>query len=223
MADLWSSLISGALTGGAGAATTVFAFFRDARKRLDMLEKAVGTPGSAVEPKTGLYALWANIAEAVKQQDDSQRKLRRELEDWHDEPPDWLARALNRRALSSSNLEQQQEFEQRVDQRIKMATDRVRHLEEAFDALSERLNAMADRIVRDSSDKLLKDAEDRFVDVQSYEEEARKRTEEIRKIQENLHAANGFLRGVMAALGYLDPDSTPPSSSAGPPLPLRRK
>lgn len=217
MADsLVQTVISGLISGGAGAATTMLAFFKEMRGRIERLEKSVGTQGSAVEPRTGLYLLVAQLGDQVKIVEDALKTFKREVDRWEDDPPDWLTRALNRRAaVTSFNAEQFEEFETRVEQRVKLATDRVKRLEDALARVQEQVETLPDRFTQES---------DRFVDVDTYELESRKRADDIRRIQENLNTANGFLRGVMAALGYLDPPpASPPMPPTPPTLPRRGK
>lgn len=214
-ASLIGTIVSGVLSGTAGAATTMLAFFKEMRGRIEKLERAIGNPGSAVEPRTGLYLLIAQLVDKATVFEDTQKKFRREIDGWEDEPPEWLSRALNRR-VSSASIDESQfaEFEKRVDQRVKILTDRVGRLETTISRVEE--------LVADLPDQMRHDAE-KFVDAGTYETESRKRAEEIRKINENLQTANGFLRGVMAALGYLDAPATSPSSAPPPALPGRRK
>ncbi len=206
MADTTSliqMIVSGVVSGGAGATASVLTFFREMRGRIEKLEKALGNPGSTVEPRTGIYLLLAQLVEQLKQVEDAFRKFKRDVDSWEDDPPEWFTRALNRRTSAGSlNVEHLDEFEQRVEGRVKLAIDRLKRLEEAFAESQDQVSKLSDEFEREASTK--------FVDIETYEQESKKRADEIRRIQENLHTANGFLRGVMAALGYLDP---PPSSS----------
>lgn len=217
MADnIVQTIISGLVSGGAGAATTMLAFFKEMRGRIERLEKSVGTQGSAVEPRTGLYLLVAQLGDQVKIVEDALKTFKREVDRWEDDPPEWLTRALNRRASATAfNTEHLEDFEQRVEQRVKLAADRVKRLEDALSHMQEQVENLPDRFSRETGD--------RFVDVETYEQESRKRADDIRRIQENLNTANGFLRGVMAALGYLDPPPASPPTPPTPPVLPRRK
>lgn len=217
MADptIIQTIISGLVSGGAGAATTMLAFFKEMRGRIERLEKSVGTQGSAVEPRTGLYLLVAQLGDQVKIVEDALKQFKREVDRWEDDPPEWLTRALNRRVQATSfNAEQFENFEQRVEQRVKLASDRVKRLEESLAHVQAQVEDLPDRLARDG---------DRYVDAETYEQESRKRADDIRRIQENLNTANGFLRGVMAALGYLDPPPASPPTPPTPTLPRRGK
>ena len=128
--------ISGVVSGGAGAATTLLAFFKEQRARIEKIEKAVGTAGSSVEPRTGLFLLVSQLDEQLKGIQDTYRKFRREIDGWEDDPPEWLTRALNRRtSMTSVNSDQFDDFESRIDQRMKLSTERLKRLEEAFEAV----------------------------------------------------------------------------------------
>ena len=49
-----------------------------------------------------------------------------------------------------------------------------------------------------------------YIKRAEFEAEGRKRSEELGKIREQLATVNGLLRGVMSALGYLDPPANSP-------------
>ena len=61
-----------------------------------------------------------------------------------------------------------------------------------------------------------------FISRDEYEEDSRRRAVETAKIRENLASANSFLRGVMSALGYIDPEPKPslPPISTNPTKPV---
>jgi len=182
---------SGLLTGGASAGTTFLAVFKDIKKRITDLEKGLGDNDS--EPATGLYGTVDGLSKSL-------RALRNEIDSWRDSPPDWLVRIAQRANRASQSNEQLHEFEDRIFQRLK-------RVEDDLDRREERLH---DEIGKSSPEFKT------FVHREEYEEDSRRRAVEIRKIHENLKSANSFLRGVMAALGYLDPE--PPPSDPPPPL-----
>jgi hypothetical protein len=197
---LIQTVISGVLTGGSAAGTTFLAVFKDIKKRLTDLETKVGN--DKTEPKSGLVLAVETLTEQV-------RKLRREIDSWHEDAPDWVSRAVNRGSRSSFNMETYQDFEQRVDQRLASFARTLKRLEEDLDQREKRLE---DEIERSSPGVKV------FITRQEYEDDSRRRASETAKIRENLAAANSFLRGVMSALGYIDPEPQPPK-----PLVLPRK
>jgi hypothetical protein len=199
---LIETIVSGALTGGAGAATTLLAFFRDVRKRLETIEKLVGSPGSSVEPKTGIHFVLSQFDETIKRLDEVVRKLRRDVDGWEDDPPEWAVRLVNRRATASFTSETMQE---EIAQKFRLMERRLTQIEGDLD-----------RVLKESS-------ETNYVERSLYDIDSRKRNEELRKIQDNLNTANGFLRGVMTALGYLDEGSSPPPPNSSPVLPPRKR
>jgi chromosome segregation ATPase len=172
---------SGLLTGGASAGTTFLAVFKDIKKRIADLEKGLGDNDS--EPPTGLHG-------TVDQLSKSLRALRNEIESWRDSPPDWLMRIAQRASRSSTSNEMLHEFEDRIFQRLK-------RVEEDLDRREDKLH---DEIEKSSPEFKA------FVSREEYEEDSKRRALEIRKIQENLKSTNSFLRGVLAALGYIDPE-----------------
>jgi len=201
MNTLIQTLVSGALTGGAGAATTIIAFFKDARKRIETLEKALGNPGSSIDPRTGIYLVLEQIGGNLAKAEEFARKLRKEVDGWEDDPPDWAVRLMRSgggRQGSFTN-EAYHDLEARMDQRYRQVVDRLQEVENTVDQTMRRLRAD-------------------YVERSAYEEDRRKREEELRKVKDNLHTANGFLRGVMAALGYLEDSQVPQPSDAPPPI-----
>ena len=210
LSQLVQMVVSGVVTGGAGAATTVLAFFREIRGRIEKLEKMVGSAGSAVDPKTGLFLITDQLSTQVRGLEESLKKFRRDVDAWEDDPPEWLARVLTRRTgLSSFSLD---EIEQHFEARLKAATDKLKRLEEAISDTQDQVSRLQTEMSHDM---------ETLVQSKDYEEDSRRRADEIRRIQENLHTANGFLRGVMAALGYTEPPSAMPSEE--PPMLPRRK
>lgn len=175
--SLIQSIISGVISGGGAAATGFLAVFRDIRKRLKELEEKLG---SDEDPKTGLFLVIERMDEVLK-------KLKRETDGWADDPPEWLIRMVNRVARSSSiNLEHHHELETLVEQRFKTNAANIRRLEEILERVEKSLGD--------------------FVTRAEFERTGRERSEELAKVREQLATANGLLRGVMTALGYIDPE-----------------
>ena len=184
LSKLFESVISGLLTGGMSAFTTFLAVMHDAKKRIGLIEGRIGTP----EPPTGLYLL-------ISETEDLARRVKRQIDDWEDDPPDWAKRLLSRsRATSSSDLSGQLVFEERVDRTLRELRDRLKRLE---DDTEERVERVEKKVV---------DTPDTLVGRDEYLEDSLKRAEEISKIREQLAAVNGLLRGVMSALGYIEAD-----------------
>lgn len=198
--------VAGLLTGGAGATSTLLAFFKDVRKRLDNVDRLIGSPGSTLEPRTGFYLIIGQLTETVTRIDDDVKRLRRGYDSFEDDPPEWFTRALNRR---SSYVPGDSADYDRIEKIAKNALERAKQAE----ADLERLRTDLERLIRD-----VNTVED------DYDRDSTKRADEIRRIQENLSTVNGFLRGVMATLGYID--AAPPAPPPPPPsqqLPPRRK
>lgn len=123
----------------------------------------------------------------------SHRDLKNEIQSWRDEPPDWLVRIIQRSSRNSS-INGESMFE-----------------------LEQRVNTLRLALAR------LEETLEQYVPRSEYEEDSRQRSQDIGRIQENLRSANSFLKGVLAALGYIDQtpsnvveEYTPPSP---PPLP----
>ncbi len=196
---LIQTVISGVLTGGSAAGTTFLAVFKDIKRRLTDLETKVGQ--DKTEPKTGLVAAVEALTEQV-------RKLRREIDGWHEDPPEWVIRVVTRTSRSSFNMENYHEMEARVEQRLRAFAQTLKRLEEDLD---ERERRIEDAVERSTPGTKV------FITRDEYEEDSRRRAAETAKIRENLASANSFLRGVMSSLGYIDPPtpSLPPAKPMG--------
>lgn len=203
------SIVSGVLTGGASAATALFAFFKDIKSRLAELEAKVGS--DKTDPKTGLYYTLELIQ-------DGARRTRREIDGWRDDPPEWLTRAIqNASRRSSVTMEHQHEMEERVEQRLKAFSQQLRRFEEELHRRQEELNRREEMLERSSP------ATKTFITRDEYEEDSLRRAAEVSKIRENMAASNVWLRGVMAALGYGDDKPSIPPIQKPLGLPTKRK
>ncbi len=150
---------------------TFASVFRSLRKRLSTVEEKVG---SNENPKTGLFLVLERLEEGLK-------KIKRDVDGWEDEPPEWLVTGVRRiiRNTSSVTLSNVHDME-RLLEKVKRIEDRL--------------------------DEFEKSCNRRYVDQGEYEHEARVRSEEIARIREQLGTTNGLLRGVTSALGYTDPE-----------------
>jgi hypothetical protein len=181
-APLIQNIISGLVSGGTSAATAFLAVFRDIKKRIKALEDKIGDDGSDGDPKTGIFLV-------VERTDEIARRVKKELDQWEEDPPEWLLRLVNRATRNSSmNLESNSELEHRMDQRFRSAAANISRLEEMMK------NGYIERV--------------------EYEKDDRERSHELAALREQLAAANGLLRGAMSALGY---ESHPPIIGSGPP------
>lgn len=202
-ASIIQSVISGVLTGGASAATTFLTVFKSIKAQLAEVEAKVGS--DTKDPKTGIYY-------SIDVLNDSVRRLRREIDGWRDDPPDWMTRAARSRT-SSMSMEHHHELEARVEQRLRAFAQTLKRLEEDLDHREERLEEEIER--SNPGTKV-------FITRDEYEQDSRRRAGEIAKVRENLASANMWLRGVLSALGYIDPE---PSTAKPPPAlpPPKRK
>lgn len=178
--NIAQGIITGVLTGGASAATTLLGVFKGLKKRISDLEEAVGSEEK--DPKTGIFY-------TLEVMNDGLKRLRREIESWRDDPPDWLVRAAQRR--SSVSMEYQTEIEQRVEARLRAFATTLRRYE--------------DEIGLGNSNR------SGFITRAEYEADSRARADEIAKIRNNVASANSLLRGVMADLGHIDEPPVKPT------------
>ena len=175
--EIFKDLIAGLITGGASALTTFLASIRDIRKRLKDLEERVGS--SSNETKTGLFLALTLLEESV-------RKIRRELDRWDEDPPSWAQKLFAKARTASgafNTVSFQQEFEERIESRLRTFTERIRRLEDSVE------HALV------SGD---------FAEKKDFEEEVKKRDKEMASFREQLASINGVLRGLMAALDFID-------------------
>lgn len=190
------SVVGGLLTGGMSAATTFLTVFKDIKKRVTSLEERLGT----ADPKTGVYLALSFVEDGTKQ-------LRRKVDGWEDDPPDWAKRLLARsRSTSSNDLSGQIAFEERVDRNMKEYRDRLKRVEDDIEAKIERIE-------REVEKRMSAKGTSHGVTREEYVKDSQTRAEEVIKIREQLATANGLLRGVMSALGYIDTDK--PKSPGG--------
>lgn len=191
-ASIIQSVISGVLTGGASAATTFLAIFKDLKRRIGDLEATLGSDKK--DPKTGIFYTLEILSNDI-------RRIRREIDSWRDDPPDWIIRAAQRR--SSVTMEHHSEIEERVEARLRAFNQTLKRIEEE---VSHRDAALG------------RPTKNQFVTREEYEADSRARAEEISRIRANVSSANSFLRGVMADLGYIDqqPEKKPLVLKTGP-------
>ena len=197
MADvaLLQTIASGIVSGTGSAVTAFAAVFRDIKKRLKSLEDKVGDDGADSDPKTGLYLV-------VERLDEIARKVKKEIESWEEDPPDWLLRHINRAARSNSiNLEHHQEMERFIEQKFSQNARNIQRLEERIDSFSKQLDGCIDR--------------------GEFEKGVRERVQEMSGLREQLATVNGLLRGIMGTMGYLD--TNPPKPPKPPPLPPSKR
>jgi len=198
LAKIVETLISGIpglLAGGATAATTLLAFARDLKKRLTDIETRLG---SNEEPRTGFsQTLWAA--------DEGLKRLRRDLAAWEDDPPEWAKRLVSKsRSSSTMGVDHMLEVEQRLDQKIRTFNDRIKGYQDELEEVSGRLKKIEHAIEEDE-----KPDSGKLITRSEYEKDSRSKAEELLRIRESLATANGLLRGVMAAMGYLDEKKDP--------------
>jgi hypothetical protein len=199
------SLVPGVITGGSAAGTTFLGVFQAIRTRISKLEKLLGD--AETEPPTGVFYTLDTLSKSV-------RALRNEVDSWRDAPPDWLIRIVSRTANRGSMTgEHWSEFEQRIEQRMNSFKSSLQRLEDDLDERERRLHDEIGRSSPDIPGVIMRD---------EYDKDSKDRAEELRRIRESLKSANSFLRGVMAAMGYVDPETnaTPmPDTPSTPPPP----
>ena len=188
---LIQTLLGGVLSGGATAGTTVLTYLKDQRTRLEALEGVIGTPGSSVKPKTGIFVLFDQHDQNLTRLQESLRKLKTEVDGWSEDPPAWVFRAVNRR----STLPDPDDIGLKVQR-----------LGARLEDLQDQLNKLGGQLKTLSSD---------YVDRNTYEDDTQERATQIRRIEADLARATGFLEGVMTTLDYKS-KTIPPGKKKGP-------
>ncbi len=196
ISKLLAPLVSAVLAGGASGASALVALGQDLKKRITELEAKTN------EARDDRKAM----GERVEQVEDLLRRLRREIENWAEDPPDWAKRMLSRtRTASSMSLDHLMEVETRVDQKILTFNRTVKSYEDQVDDAFERIKQLEATIETLAKVEL---NHKQLLSRDEYEKDSLAKAEELNKIRENISTANSLLRGVMAALGYLNEEPT---------------
>lgn len=191
MADLTKvieSIAAALLTGGASTLATMFATFRDVRKRLadldarvNTLSTVVGTQGNLMSESTGIFECLCTLHTQIE-------RLRKEIASWEDNPPTWAVKLVQRAERTSMiSAEGQQDFEDRLTGRIRAFQDRLDRIEDNYKYAHGQYD-------------------EKFVDVFNYEEDSKARAKELTQLRETIASMNGLLRGIMAAMNIVDCD-----------------
>jgi len=213
VADVFQQLLAGVASGGAAATTTFLSVFKHIKDRISKLEKALGKRDT--DPPTGVFYQIESNAKNIW-------TLKNEIDSWRESPPEWLVRIVLRANRGIQSNEQWHELEQRVETRLNSFKHALQRLEDDLERRERRLTEELEKSIPESRDFILRE---------EYEQDSKMRAEELHRVRESLRSANSFLRGVMAAMGYVDPETnevpTPDEvpSSAPPPrfVPKSRK
>jgi chromosome segregation ATPase len=165
-----------------GGASVVTTVFAVYRDFRGRLKTIEDKIGQDTEPKSGIYLIISNIAEDL-------RKLKKEILSWEDEAPDW-AKKLARTRSSTSDITAHLDFENRVEARLRAFQEKLNRIESDLET------------AESPNSKLLTRNE--------YLEDSRERSREFIRLQQELATVGGILRGVMTAMGYLDPEKKDP-------------
>lgn len=161
------TVLAAVISGGGTAVSTILAFFRDVKKRIDAIEQRLGS----VEEKKGLaYAIFVmedglNVA----------RRLRQEVDGWHNAPPEWAIQLLGRRR--SPSLVNFEDF----NDKFRAIERRIKDLEEYQGRLEKQVSKCVTDKEFDTADK--------------------ERADEIATIKNTVFEVKGLLQGLQSALG----------------------
>ena len=184
--EIAQTVLSGALTGSASSITAVLAIFRDLKHKLAAFEERLGIPSTGLAKATGLHLKIEEVGDKCRSLQETLGKQQKAIEDWEENPPDWVFRTRNR---ASVNMEVQQEFENRIEGRFRNLQERVSRSIDDVETIRRRLD-------------------ERYVMIDDYEKDSKKRSEDIAQLRENLASANGLLKGMLMAVGVIDEPTT---------------
>lgn len=193
--ELLQTITSGVITGGASSVTAILAIFRDLKHKIVAIEERIGQPTAGLTKASGLHLKIEETGDKYRELEDKYRKTQETLEkiqesirEWEDNPPEWLAKFVSRNR-TSVNMELQQEFEARVENRFRSLQERVSREIDSIELHKRRMD-------------------ERYVSEETYTKEAKTRAEEIVVIRESLAGANGLLKGLLVANGLIDAEPT---------------
>lgn len=164
-----------AIMGGGTAASTVLAFFTDAKRRLDELEKRLGS----ADTKTGLVNSVDVLEEDVK-------RIRTELDDWAQSPPDWVVQAINAAKRRSAPTYLEEELTSIAGQ-IRSAERRLKELE---DLMKTRFREIEDRL-------------DGYVSTSDFDVADEQTNKEMVELRTTMAEIKGLLQGLQSALDLM--------------------
>ena len=173
--SLTENIVTALLTGGGAAATTMLGGWREIKGKIKALEDKVG---SDEDPRTG--APRTGLFLTVYQVREQARATRIMLDGWAEDPPQWMLRIARNRSTSATGLGEILAIEERMNESLGAVRNRQAKIEAAL---------------QDNSDVITRE---------EYERDSRSRADELNKLQRQMAESNSLLRGVMAALGYLD-------------------
>jgi hypothetical protein len=173
--SLTENIVTALLTGSGAAATTMLGGWRDIKGKIKALEDKVGEDE---DMRTG--APRTGLFLTVYQIREQVRATRTMLDGWAEDPPPWMLRIARGRPTSVTGLGELLAIEERMNESLGAVRNRQAKIEAA---------------IQDNSD---------LVSREEYERDSRARADELNKLQRQMAESNSLLRGVMAALGYID-------------------
>lgn len=120
---LIENIITAVISGGGTAVSAIYAFFKDVKKRLDDLEKKIGS----VESGSGLSFKVQNL-------EASYASLKSEVTNWANHPPASLLQVFRSQRISTHD-----EFT--IDDRIRSFESRLKVMEETVEKLERRVKS----------------------------------------------------------------------------------
>lgn len=122
---LVENIVTAMISGGGTAVSAILALFKDAKRRLDEVEKKVGS----IENKTGLawnvHQLEINFGS---------------VQSWSNHPPEWLISLITRIARRSPSFTDSSEYAEFDQLNLRKVERRIAELEERVDKLDRKLS-----------------------------------------------------------------------------------
>ncbi len=132
---LVENIVTAVITGGGTAVSAILAFFKDVKKRIDDLEKKVGS----IESGSGLSF-------KVQALENSYNALKQEVSNWAIHPPTSLLQVIRSQRTSTHD-----EFS--IDDRIRSFENRLKSMEELVEKLERRVKSCVDEDEFETADR----------------------------------------------------------------------
>ncbi len=122
--NLFENVLTAVISGGGTAVSAILAFFRDVKKRVDEIDRRVGS----AENRSGLVHSVATLEQTVKD-------LQRVIEGWSHNPPDWVLRAMGAMGVRRPSFLGDEE----LGRDLRELDRRVEELEETLEKLMKKI------------------------------------------------------------------------------------
>lgn len=138
---LIENVVTAVISGGGTALSTIIAFFQGVKKKVEEVEKKVGS----IETRSGLVFAVLTLEETVKQ-------MRHEISGWATHPPEWLVQAVSRSRRVPS-LHGYDVNSGDLEDRIRGVENRLKDFEDTLERMERKLKGLVSEEEFDSADR----------------------------------------------------------------------